>query len=53
MYMIVFFCLAVAELVLDRCTVANPCVNVCEDDNYSIVYNYEFLEDCQEDFCEE
>lgn len=39
---------AVAEQVLDHCIVESADNNVHEDTNYSVVYNYEFLEDVHE-----
>ena len=35
----------VAEVVLDRCIVTNPEVQDPGDPNFSVIMNYEFLED--------
>ena len=37
--------LAVAEAVLKQCAVENPRVTAHGDPYYSVVYNYEFIED--------
>ncbi len=42
------FSSAVAEQVLDHCIVESADNDVHEDTNYSVVYNYEFLEDVHE-----
>ncbi len=43
------FSSAVAEQVLDHCIVESDSFKVREDTYYSVVYNYEFLEDVHED----
>ena len=35
----------VAEVVLDRCMVSNPRFKDPGDNNYTVIMNYEFLED--------
>ena len=35
----------VAEIVLNKCTVSDPEVKNPDDDRYSVIYNYEFIED--------
>jgi hypothetical protein len=35
----------VAEEVLNKCTASDPDIKNLDDERYSVVYNYEFMED--------
>lgn len=35
----------VAEEILNKCMVADPNYKNIDDSNYSVIYNYEFIED--------
>jgi hypothetical protein len=39
----------VAEEVLNKCTVSDPDFKNLDDIQYSVVYNYEFMEDTRDD----
>ena len=41
--------LDVAEEILNKCTVNNPDIRNPDDGAYSVVYNYEFIEDTRDD----
>ena len=39
----------VAEEILHKCTVSDPSYENADDNSYSVVFNYEFIEDTRDD----
>ena len=49
--MFILYHSGVAEDILDKCTLNNSKYENLDDKNYSVLFNYEFIEDTRDERC--